>query len=210
MPELVKQHDNQVVLHAVVVVEPEVETEIAAELGDDFRRPWSEAKYRQQVDPGPLVCQGDVIVRVRITTGEAWRRQRTEVADAEPCSRRSEHVRAQRVETGLNLDVDVAVERRAPQVGCELKRNQALLPFRGARVAAHGRRRRRIVETFGRSVDVDDRNVRAGSGWRRDREEDRTSERHWNDTSDGYRHGATPCRSIWASETGRRRHPPLS
>ena len=210
MPELVKQHDNQVVLHAVVVVEPEVEIEIAAELGDDFRCPWSEAKCRQQVDPGSLVRQGDVIVRVRITTGKARRRQRAEVTDAERRGRRAEHVRAERVETGLNLDVDVAVERRTPQVGRELKRNQPLLPFRGARVAAHRRRRRRIVETFVRSVDVDDRNVRAGSGGRRDREEDRTGERHWNDTSDGYRHGATPCRSTWVSERGRRRHPPLN
>ena len=151
-----------------------------------------------------------MIVRIRVPTGEAGRRQIVEVADAEPRGRGAEHVGTERIEAGPNGDLDVAVERRAPQVGGELKRNQPLLPFCGARIPADGRCRRRIVEAFVRSVAVDDGNVRAGSGWRRDREEDRTSERQRNETCDGDRHGVTPSRSIWAAERGRRRHPPLS
>jgi len=74
--QLVEQHDDEIVLHAVVIVETEIEIEVAAELRHDLR------------------CRA----------GEA-----------------------ERIEARLDLDIDVAVERRAPHVGGELKGDQPLL-----------------------------------------------------------------------------------
>ncbi|MBW8868078.1 MAG: hypothetical protein JF610_12250 [Acidobacteria bacterium] len=61
MPELVQQHDDEIVFEAVVIVEPEVEVEVAAELRDDFRRRRGQAERRQQVDAGALVSERDVV-----------------------------------------------------------------------------------------------------------------------------------------------------
>src|SRR5262245_4474437 len=80
------------------------------------------------------------------------------VGGALPQCRRGS-VAKQRIEVRPDKDVYTAVELRSPDIGCVLNRNETLLPDCGPGVTAYGNSWSRIVESFPRSIIVDDDDV---------------------------------------------------
>lgn len=150
VPELVQEHCDEVVLRAVVVVESEVEVEVAAELAVDV------GEAGVQIGSGALVGERREIPCIRELRAGVETRA-AEIGEDERGARASEHVRGERIEGRLNDDGHGAVEGSAPDVGGVFERDDALLPLRRAGIAADRHGRRRVVEAFAGVVEVDDR-----------------------------------------------------
>src|SRR5262245_38890592 len=111
----------------MIVVEPQIEVEVAAEPGPDIRIVRRAAKQGREVYTGSLVGEGRAIPGIR--KFETWIKPRAEsnaVADilkrehgGRSCA--AQHVRAQRIEGCANDDRDGTVDGRAPEIGGVLK-----------------------------------------------------------------------------------------
>jgi hypothetical protein len=130
----------------------------------DVGQAWDELRA------GPLVgeCRGVPGLSKGRAGKRADARKIRENADR---SRAPERVGTKRIERRAHDDLNIAVERRTPEIGGILKRNQSLLPERGAGIAANWRNWCRIVESFARPVVVDDRDFRRGINGRGDRQD---------------------------------------
>src|SRR5262245_52558160 len=115
VPELVQQHGHQVRLCTMLVVEAQVEIEIAAELGIDV------VGVRLEVDASPLVGECRAVPSVG-KLGARELSDAAEVAGSRDGTGTSQDVRGQWVERSLDSDRDVAVQRRAPDFCGKLER----------------------------------------------------------------------------------------
>ena len=147
MGELVQENRHEIVLRPVVVVQPQIEGEVGAEVRVDV------VVGGIQVDARQLVRQRDVVPR-------AGQRRVWKVAEHGYRPGTSQYAGSQRRKLRANPDRHRAVQPRAPDARRVLEGDQPLLSEGRSGVAAYGRRRRGIVESDARRVEVDDDELR--------------------------------------------------
>src|SRR5262245_51290340 len=136
----------------MVVVESEIEVEVAAELGIDVWKHRSDFRF-QQIRSRTFVGQRRPVPRSRKLRARMEANAR-EIGKYGRRAGASQHVGSERVEGSANINGLSAVEGRSPEIGGVLKCDEPLLAARRAGVAADRRSRGRIVEAFVGSVNV--------------------------------------------------------
>ena len=135
-----------------------------------------EAAVERRLDVGDARIQivAGQLIRERLRVEDVGRQSRDDVAGdagdqglrARVAERDQAAAAIERREHRIDDDRDRAVERLAPDVGGVLERDLALLAQRGAGVAAHRARRRRVVEADARRIEVVDHEGRLGDAAR--------------------------------------------
>jgi hypothetical protein len=147
VPELVQEHHHKVGVRTVVVIQSQVEVEVAAELSVDIVSGWV------QVSTSALIREGTAIKCTREFSSRKGTHA-TEVAESLNGARASENAGSEWVEGSLNPDDLIAVQGRGPDVSGMLERDKPLLSEGCAGVAAYGRRWRWIVESLARPICI--------------------------------------------------------